>query len=73
MPTRKTTEEFIAQAQKVHGDKYDYSLVVYVDSLTPVTIRCPEHFCSKVNSGFTRVKHWLVDNLEPSYDLCKNA
>ena len=27
----------------VHGNKYDYSRVVYVDSVTPVSIVCQEH------------------------------
>jgi len=40
---RYTTEEFIELARTVHGDKYDYSRVVYVDSVTPVSIVCPEH------------------------------
>lgn len=40
---RYTTEEFIAKAKAVHGNKYDYSRVVYVDSVTPVSIVCPEH------------------------------
>lgn len=43
MSKRYTTEEFIAKAKVVHGNKYDYSRVVYVDSVTPVTIVCPEH------------------------------
>lgn len=38
-----TTEEFIARARKVHGDKYDYSKVEYVDSKTKVCIKCKEH------------------------------
>ena len=38
-----TTEEFIEKARKVHGDKYDYSKVNYVDSNTKVTIICPTH------------------------------
>lgn len=38
-----TTEEFIAKAKEVHGDKYDYSRVEYVDSKTKVCIICPEH------------------------------
>lgn len=29
MSKRKTTEEFIAEAGKVQGNKYDYSLVYY--------------------------------------------
>ena len=38
-----TTEEFIQRARKVHGDKYDYSKVEYVDSKTNVCILCKEH------------------------------
>ena len=38
-----TTEEFIRRAKEVHGDKYDYSKVEYVNNLTKVCIICPEH------------------------------
>ncbi len=38
-----TTEEFIAKAREVHGDKYDYSKTVYVNQNTKVCIICPEH------------------------------
>ena len=38
-----TTEEFIEQAKKVHGDKYDYSKVNYVNAHTLVHIICPIH------------------------------
>lgn len=38
-----TTEEFIERAKSVHGDKYDYSKVDYVDSKTKVCIICPKH------------------------------
>ena len=38
-----TTEEFIKKAKEIHGNKYDYSKVKYVDWYTPVTIICPEH------------------------------
>lgn len=37
------TESFITEAKKVHGDKYNYSKVEYVDSHTKVCIICPEH------------------------------
>jgi hypothetical protein len=40
---KKTTEEFIIEAQKVHGNKYDYSLVDYVNDRTNVKIICPKH------------------------------
>jgi hypothetical protein len=38
-----TTEEFIAKAKAVHGDRYDYSKVEYVDNKTKVCIICKEH------------------------------
>ena len=40
---KMTTEEFILKARKVHGDKYDYSKVTYMNSATKVCIICPEH------------------------------
>ena len=43
MQQRVTTEEFIEKARKVHGDKYDYSKVEYINSKTKVCIICPEH------------------------------
>ena len=39
----KCTEDFIKRAKEIHGDKYDYSKVVYRGNTTPVTIICPEH------------------------------
>ena len=38
-----TTEEFIAKAKAVHGDRYDYSKVEYVGSKTKVCIICKKH------------------------------
>lgn len=40
---RQTQEEFIANAKVVHGDRYDYSLVEYVDSKAKVSIICKTH------------------------------
>ena len=40
---RKTTEQFIKESRKIHGDKYDYSKVNYIDEKTDVTIICPKH------------------------------
>ena len=40
---RSTREDFIEKARKIHGDKYDYSKVVYINNSTPVIIICPEH------------------------------
>ena len=38
-----TSENFISRARKVHGDKYDYSRVVYKNSMEKVCIICPTH------------------------------
>ena len=43
MPKKKTQEEFIADARRVHGDRYDYSKVKYVNASTKVCIICPKH------------------------------
>lgn len=40
---RLTLNEFIEKARNVHGDKYDYSKVVYVNCTTKVCIICPKH------------------------------
>lgn len=36
-------EEFITKANAVHNNKYDYSKVDYINTVTKVTIICPEH------------------------------
>ena len=38
-----TTEVFIEKAKKVHGDKYDYSKVIYKGSNQKICIICPTH------------------------------
>ena len=39
----KTTEQFIIDAKKIHGDRFDYSKVKYINKKTKVCIICPEH------------------------------
>lgn len=39
----KTTEQFIIDAKKVHGDKYDYSRAIYVTAHVHVEIICGDH------------------------------
>ena len=43
MSQRKTTEQFILESRKIHGDRYDYSLVEYRTAKDKVTIICPDH------------------------------
>lgn len=39
----KYQKEFISKCKKIHGDFYDYSKAEYTNSMTPVTIICPNH------------------------------
>ena len=39
----KSPDNFISDAKNLYGDKYDYSLVEYINNQTPVTIICSEH------------------------------
>ena len=40
---RVLVDDFIKKTKEVHGDKYDYSKVVYKSSREKVCIICPEH------------------------------
>lgn len=40
---KKTTKEFVKEAKHVHGNKYDYSKVKYVNANTKVEFVCPKH------------------------------
>lgn len=40
---KRTNEEFIEEARKVHGNRYDYSKVNYINNSSKVCIICPEH------------------------------
>lgn len=71
-------EEFIAKARKIHGEKYDYSKVIYTGIHNKVQIICPQHgvFEQQANShlhgigcprcsqskGESIIKHILDEN-----------
>lgn len=38
-----STEDWVKRAKEIHGDRWDYSLTVYKNSRSKVTIICPEH------------------------------
>jgi len=40
---RLTTKEFIEKAKRIHGNRYDYSLVKYEKQKIKITIICPIH------------------------------
>lgn len=56
---RKNTEEFIEEAKGIHGDKYDYSKVKYVDNSTKVCIICHE----KDEFGVEHGEFWQTPKL----------
>ncbi len=39
----KTTNDYINEVKKVHNNKYDYSLVNYINSISKIKIICPVH------------------------------
>ena len=43
MSKKLTTDEFIAKAKEVYGDKYDYSKAVYIGTDKPIDIICRKH------------------------------
>ena len=47
-----TTEEFIKRSIQVHGNKYDYSKVEYINAVSPVIIICPKHGEYKQIAGY---------------------
>lgn len=51
MPVRLTQEQFLEKARAVHGNKYDYSQVVYESSQKKVTIICPKHGAFRQQAG----------------------
>lgn len=62
------TEEFIEKARKVHGDKYDYSKVEYINSSTKVCICCTEH-----GTFFPTPNNHLKGSGCPKCGLLRNA
>ena len=43
MTKLKTKDEFITKSIQIHGDKYDYSMVVYKKGIDKIIIRCKTH------------------------------
>lgn len=67
MKQRLTTEQFIEKAKLVHGDKYDYSLVIYEKSNLHIKIICSIHGefnqtpnCHLSNSGCDKCAQKII-------------
>ena len=53
---RKDTEHFVKRSNEIHGDRYDYSKVVYTNALTPVIIKC-----NKCGSEFMQIPNYHLN------------
>ena len=52
-----TPEDFIEKAKQIHGDRYDYSKVEYIDYKTPVIIICKTHGPFKIRPDYFLAGH----------------
>ena len=60
-PIKLTTEEFIERAKEVHGDKYDYSKVKYINNRTKIPIFCNKKDENGIEHGeFYTTPHLLL-------------
>ncbi|PYY31515.1 hypothetical protein [Curtobacterium sp. MCBD17_030] len=50
-------DRFVAKAVQVHGQRYDYSEVIYVDAKTDVTVVCTDHGAFSVRPDNHTYKH----------------
>lgn len=66
MGKKLTTEEFIKKAIEIHGDKYDYSKVNYVNAYSKIVIICKEH------GEFLQTPHNYITNKSGCPKCCKN-
>ncbi len=62
MSRKLTNEEFIEKSKKVHGDKYDYSLVEYVNYSTKVKIIYNENIYEQLPSN--HLKGFVCENIK---------
>lgn len=70
---KKTIQEFLSQARQVHGNKYNYDNVIYINGQTKVQIGCPEHgdFFQRPNDHINRKSK--CPKCKPSYFDYYNA
>lgn len=51
MPKKFSRDEIIAHFQAIHGERYDYSQVVYKNTVTKVTVVCSSHGSFEIAPG----------------------
>lgn len=74
---RKTTEQFIKEATKIHSNKYDYSLVQYTGNRNKIKINCPKHGIFEQSprnhlrpQGCPNCNNWISE--KTIYDFLRN-
>ena len=68
-----TTETFIEKAKAVHGDRYDYSQVEYVNNTTPIMIICADHGPFPQSPAVHLVKSGCPDCAETGFNPNESA
>jgi len=75
----KTNEIFINDSKLIHGDRYDYSKIEYINNKCKVIIKCPEHgeFKQTPNmhlqgNGCPTCKESVGEKLVRGYLICNN-
>lgn len=58
MPKKLTTEIFIQKSKGIHGNKFDYSMVEYINNKTKVKLIC--------NSCMNKIEQRPLNNLQGS-------
>lgn len=59
-------EKFMRAAKKLHGDKYDFTDIDYVNSITPIKLRCKLH-----NISFTVLPTLFVKRKRSGCPVCR--
>lgn len=49
---RMTLDAFVCRSRKVHGDKFDYTSVQWVNARTPIVVGCPIHGPIEVSPSY---------------------
>ena len=55
---RKSQEQFISEANKLYGNKYDYTETKYITCDTKITIKC------KIHGNYTTTPHYHLNGRE---------
>lgn len=66
---RLSRNEFIQRASRIHGNKYDYSDVIYVDSHTKVKIICKEHNKIFLQLPYTHISRTKITGCKTCFIL----